>query len=71
MAPIISMWANSSVPMSVRQPATLRSVMVYRWFRYRIDAPNSPLGPPSWLMISWAALGSGLQIFTGYSSLLS
>ena len=68
---MISIWASSSVPMSVRQPATLRSVMVYRWLRYRREAPSSPLGPPSWLMMTWAALGSGLQILTGYSSLLS
>ena len=46
MLPTISMCASSSVPMSVRIPATSRYGILNRWFRYRIDAASSPSGPP-------------------------
>ena len=63
--------SEASLPISVRIPVTSLYGMVYRWDRYRIEAANSPSGPPNCVIITCAILGFVWVIFTGYCSRFS
>ena len=62
---------GASLPMSVSNPPTDLTGMEYRCDRYRMEADNSPSGPPYWLMMSRAVFGQVLVIFTGYCNRFS
>ena len=63
--------SGASVPMSVSSPFSSSKGILYRWDRYRREAPSSPSGPPYWEIMIPANRGLGFAIFTGYCSFLS
>ena len=63
--------SEASLPISVNIPVTSLYGIVYLCDRYRIDAANSPSGPPNWLIITCAIFGFVCVIFTGYCNLFS
>ena len=63
--------SEASLPISVKIPVTSLYGIVYLCERYRMDAANSPSGPPNCDIITCAISGFVWVIFTGYCSLFS